>query len=65
MREETRKKYELVIDGYLSNMTMAAAYMEVYPNCSLSTARIEKKGIGQGFWTIAKGSIDSKGGGLA
>ena len=41
MREETRRKYELVIDGYLSNMTMAAAYMEVYPNCSLSTARIE------------------------
>ena len=41
MREETRRKYELVIDGYLSNLTMAAAYMEVYPNCSLSTARIE------------------------
>jgi hypothetical protein len=41
MREETRRKYELVIDGYLSNLTMAAAYMEVYPNSSLATARIE------------------------
>jgi hypothetical protein len=41
MREETRRKYELVIDGYLSNMTMAAAYMLVYPNSSLATARIE------------------------
>jgi hypothetical protein len=41
MREETRRKYELVIDGYLSNMTMAMAYMEVYPNSSLATARIE------------------------
>ena len=41
MREETRRKYELVIYGYLSNLTMAAAYMEVYPNSSLSTARIE------------------------
>ena len=41
MREETRRKYELVIDGYLSNLTMAAASMEVYPNSSLATARIE------------------------
>jgi hypothetical protein len=41
MRDETRRKYELVIDGYLSNLTMAAAYMEVYPNSSLATARIE------------------------
>ena len=41
MREETRRKYELVIDGYLSNLTMEAAYMEVYPNSSLATARIE------------------------
>jgi hypothetical protein len=41
MREETRRKYELVIDGYLSNMTMAEAYMLVYPNSSLATARIE------------------------
>ena len=41
MREETRRKYELVIDGYLSNMTMSEAYMLVYPNYSLATARIE------------------------
>jgi hypothetical protein len=41
MREETRRKYELVIDGYLSNLTMAKAYMLVYPNSSLATARIE------------------------
>ena len=30
-----------MIDGYLSNLTMAAAYMLVYPNSSLATARIE------------------------